>query len=169
MTRWEPQTLTFLLLRLNDWVRPVRLTADLLVRERMISKYADTFVKNLSLLGRLSLTQRGHYSQIKEGIGWLLRSEEGNKAVEKGLSAKDLEIKRACYNFAFQFGCVSPLLLVVKALADRDPAVRTLAISKGGLIPATDAVKHSLERALTDSLRTSSPQGPSDFCRKVSE
>ncbi len=143
--------LPFLLLRLNDWVNAVRHTADLLVRERLISKYADAFVDNLALLRRLALTQRGRYSEIMQGIAWLLRSEQGRKATQRGLSSDDLELRRACYEFAFQFESVDPMLLIEKGLSDRDPAVRAFVIGKCESIRDAGTTEHFLKRARTDA------------------
>jgi len=142
--------LPFLILRLNDWVVPIRITADLLIRERLTAKYADSFAANLSLLQRVWLTQRGQYSGIQDSIASLLTSEVGTQAIRRGLTSDDLEVRRACYKFAFQFACLDPAFLLEQALRTRDPAVRVLAIQKGAELPNA-VLKPHLERAGRDS------------------
>jgi hypothetical protein len=152
--------LPFLLLRLNDWVQEVRHTAHLLVRERLTIKYAPFFVSNIVLVSRLRLVRRGHQAEIVGAIECLLKSKDCQEAVETGLRSTDGHVKRACYELAFESASFDQVLLIERALSEKDPAVRLRAAERISVLPHAESVDHLLPRTMWGA-KTDDQSGPS--------
>jgi HEAT repeat protein len=142
--------LPFLLLRLNDWVQPVRQTALALVRLRVTSKYAPFFVMNIALVNRLRLARRGEQEGIVGEIEQLLRSEEGRTALLTGLASTDYQVKRACYKLGFGAESLHQIQLVEKALSEQDPAIRLQGAQRIASLSDPKSVEQLLSRAQKD-------------------
>lgn len=70
------EALPYILLRLGDWVLPVRATAEAALRTFFHSDYRDTFLHQLLLAERLSRVERVDLSGIQDEIYAFVVSEE---------------------------------------------------------------------------------------------
>lgn len=93
----DGQELLYLLIRLNDWVGPVRAQSRLAVDERINSEYASKFINNLPLVIRLRSRNRVSHHHIVESVFGLLNLEESFQAVMNGLESSTFITKRMCY------------------------------------------------------------------------
>ena len=92
------QALTFLLIRSNDWVKPVRKAAVVEVINRATSKNAEQFVSNLALIDRCSSKTRGDFSMARAAIDNLL-TERPDLLIQQ-LSQSNFRLRRAIYDLS---------------------------------------------------------------------
>lgn len=123
-TAVDGSELPFLLLRLNDWVAPVRFVAARAIQARIVPTYARAWVQNLGLLARIRAGGRSDHSWIARPIEALLQAETSRSALEAGLSAAATDVRRASVRIAAQ--AVAEDLLRI-ALRDTDPVTSRMA------------------------------------------
>jgi hypothetical protein len=103
--------LPFLLIRLNDWVPPVR--------------FAPHWVRCLGLVERVSRGGRATHTWLTSAVDALLRRPGCREAVLLGLEGGTVAARRACMRIAADFEDAVPHLR--RALRDPDPAVNHMA------------------------------------------
>lgn len=122
--RRDGQELSFLLLRLDDWVQPVRQLAISLVQSRLSPRYAPTFIGALAILSSLSLKKRASETKLTEWIHrWLLRPEFSN-SLREALTNDDRETRLAALSLCTKSPSLAPRDVVAIALEDPDLLVR---------------------------------------------
>ena len=92
----------YLLLRVNDWVSPVREAARATLWERLQPEYARHFVHNLPLVTRLTHCGRDDHSQFVASVFDRLRDPVSRPALLEGLSSTDREVRRTCFALAIE-------------------------------------------------------------------
>jgi HEAT repeat protein len=140
--------LPFLLLRLNDWVKPVREFARFFLDQRLVAAYAPFFVLNITLVDRLRFVQREQHLGAIDAIQQLLKSEA--TAVTSGLSSPDRAVKRICYEMYLGSTGSDCETLIVRALAEDDPAVRVQAAKAIASVQNKDRVESLMAAAMKD-------------------
>lgn len=143
--------LTFLLIRLNDWVFKVRETARLAIGPRLSPSYADSFVKNLPLVARLGQVARADQSQIVEAVESLLRRGECRDALLRGSRSNDRSVRRICFRLAAGAKDSDALAVLERALADSDTVLRLWAARQVSAGLGGDATENLLETMKRDS------------------
>jgi HEAT repeat protein len=141
--------LPFVLIRLNDWVAPVRDLAMSLMQERMRTEYARQLVMALPLVIRLRSTQRTSHAQTIDSILGVLRLPESREALQQGTKAADRQIRRIAFEIAAEAGAQSIETLFGAASADADPVVRLWAardLAASMPAHALDVALQALER-----------------------
>lgn len=119
--------LPFLLVRLNDWVAPVREQAQMAIKERLIPEYASVFIENIPLVIRLHSCRRVNHHNLVESVFSLLKRNECFQAVWNGLESKNSFAKQLCYRLALDLGnSIGPAILD-KALKELEPIIRLMA------------------------------------------
>jgi hypothetical protein len=141
------EVIPYILLRLTDWVDQVRSAAELLVRKRLHSEFADGFVSCLPLLDRLAGSTRLNPASVRE-IQGLLCTVACAAALLRGMSSPSHAVRRRCFrlsiaNAAFQLDDV-----LEKATSDPDVMVRMWAFESAAKIP--NCWRSLRERALND-------------------
>ena len=109
--------LSFLILRLNDWVPQIRESARKAVGERVHVKNAHHFLHCLPLVLRVAITTRSAHVWLIDAISLMLN--EAESVLHQGLRSLDREVRRACLRFALAGGSANAALEL--ALADSDP------------------------------------------------
>lgn len=142
--------LPFLLLRLNDWVKPVRETAHRLLRARLHPGYAPFFVINILLVNRLRSVQREDQQSMVAAVEHLLASPESRIALETGLCSLDRQVRRACYDVALRTASTDERALIVRALSEQDPMVRLEAAGRISSIPDNEVQERLFAGAMLD-------------------
>lgn len=120
----------FLLVRLVDWVEPVRRAADLGIMNKLKAQYSGAFVNSLGLLNRLSTNSRFRPA-YREWIDHLLKDPACASSILTGLDSTNRAIRRASYAIAAGNPMLSPNTIIDRALADDDVAVRRWAFTVG--------------------------------------
>lgn len=145
--RTDGAELPFLLLRLNDWVVPIRDIARDLVKARVREEYALFFVRDLALLLRIERCQRGEHRWLSEAMTELFQREGSAEALQAGLHSADRNVRRACLRFASTAAAPRAIAALKAALADADPMCRLWA-AKQLIAGATHDELPSLHAAL---------------------
>ncbi|MBW3625223.1 MAG: hypothetical protein KY468_17635, partial [Armatimonadetes bacterium] len=94
--------LPFLLVRLNDWVGPIRRAAREAVEERLNVRYAPHLVRNLELVFRIRDWQRASCVPYAERAADILKSPEGREWLIRGLDSRDRAVRRLCFELALE-------------------------------------------------------------------
>jgi len=159
--------LPFLLVRLNDWVAPVRAAAQSEVRARVTVVYAARWVSCLELLDRVRLGRRGDHAWLGAAVEGLLRRDDARVALEAGLVGGTRGVRRACVRIAA--GLTDSTRLLSLALRDADPItsgeaanVLCRSLDADALREALDVMQHGNTRARCLALDTWCDRIPQD-------
>jgi HEAT repeat protein len=126
--------LPFLLVRLNDWVDPVRESAAKAVLQRAGYDYGNHFYRNLPLVMRLDSCQRIKDDGIQQSVRRLLQTPASASIVKAGLNSTDRWLRRQSAQIILT-GTVSPDMDLLRLLlTNRDPIVRLWAARRLPLI-----------------------------------
>jgi HEAT repeat protein len=113
----------FLLMRLVDWVREVRLEAEGAVRDKLNVAYGDSFVRSLGLIGRLETNSR-YLPVYSRWIYDLLQSPECADSLRRGVDSESLEVRRRCHRIAIANRAFPANEVIRHAAADADVILR---------------------------------------------
>ncbi len=122
----DSQELPFLLVRLNDWVLPVREIAAEGVNARLRTDYAPYFLSNLLLVLHLRTCGRVNHALV-DAVTALLRRAECKEALLAGMHSKDKALRRASFQLAAGAEQSSRLVVIKAALTDADSVARAWA------------------------------------------
>jgi hypothetical protein len=142
----SPVVVPFILMRLVDWVEPVRLLAEVTIRDRLIAKYAGAVARCLALMERLErgLRFRSEYSSWIENF---LKRPECAAALMRHLS-RSLK----AYQLALDSPAISAREVIEQGIDS--PAV---VVRKWAILTALERLPESrekwLRRAAMDSYR----------------
>lgn len=120
--------LAFLLIRLNDWVKPVRDAAYEAVRTRLVPAYAPHFVRSLWLVERLERCGRADHEALVERVHGLLASPAGRPALREALGSNDRWLRRSCYRLLLETPAGDGPEIIRMAVHDEDAMIRLRAI-----------------------------------------
>lgn len=128
LTRLDTETsgreLPFILLRLNDWVQQVKVTALSMLRKRLKSDYAAHFVANLAHVQRLISCGRSDHADFVGSVRALLSKPENLTHLLPGMDSEDAVTRRMCFEWAVKAEAVADEEILLKALHDKDIIVR---------------------------------------------
>jgi HEAT repeat protein len=116
--------LPFLLIRLNDWVEPVRRSARRALRSRVTPEYAGHFVRNLPLVLRLKETRRADHASFVTEVIDLLKSPSCLPALWDGIRSPDRRVARSCFRIAGELEGEALRPVIDFGLRARDPLIR---------------------------------------------
>lgn len=119
--------LSFLLIRLNDWVAQVRAAAEVAVRERISTGYALHFLANISLVLRLRACGRVDRKFVDDICG-LLKLPECKEVLRTGMSSDDRVVRRISYQLAAESEPSTRSAIVQALMADPDAVARSWAV-----------------------------------------
>lgn len=123
----------FVLVRLTDWVEPVRRAADMELIEKVQPEYADTFIRCLGLLERLSESSRflrGYRDTVED----LLSRPVCARNVTAGLNSSSRSVRRACYRIATSNPAMEKREILDRALGEADVVIRSWAFASGPIL-----------------------------------
>lgn len=146
----DGEELAFLLIRLNDWVRPVRDAAKGAVTARIRPDYAPHFIRNLTLVFRLADQSRVAHQATLTAITRLLRSRECRGALRDAIGASDHDVRRIAYRVLIEDSGPDQLSVLHTALASEDPVLRLWAARELRSRLDGQALRDVLERLIAD-------------------
>lgn len=114
----------YLLIRINDWVYPVREAARIALQARLHPDYARHFVRSLLLVNRLADCGRYDHTEFVAAVLDRLRAPEARPALLEGLSSTDRAVRRACFRLAIEAADIPLPDFLQRALRDDDTIVR---------------------------------------------
>ncbi len=115
---------SYLLLRLNDWVEPVRRLARQTLQKWLTPAYAPHFLANLPLVLRLELCGRAEHTDFVQSVAKLLRSPECRDLLLQNAATGDRATRRACLRLATEGEEAGRLSILRSALDDSDSLIR---------------------------------------------
>ncbi len=118
----------FLILRCNDWVKPIASVAQQALRDRLRPDYAEHFLRSYALLLQLAVARRNDLSALWHAIRALLQSAACASAVQAACGSEDRIVRRGAFEIAVEAsrqdspsGDVESLRqILLRALASRD-------------------------------------------------
>lgn len=122
--RRDGSELPFLLLRMNDWVGPIREAVRGFVSNRIHEEYAPYFIRDMALLLRIEKCQRTKHVWISEAMKELFQKDGSTSALLEGLRDTDGFIRRACLQLAIGRSNEVANAALATALTDVDPMSR---------------------------------------------
>ncbi|WP_411345952.1 HEAT repeat domain-containing protein [Paenibacillus sp. WLX1005] len=117
----------FLLIRMNDWVSSIRFRAHKALQQRIHEHNADIFIQNIALVQRLTDCGREHrerYDALIEAVYELLRRPACAVALQAGMQAEEVYIRRFCFQLGLQCDHLNTEQLLQWALQDVDSSIR---------------------------------------------
>jgi HEAT repeat protein len=135
--------LPFLLLRLNDWVSPIRELSAKAVLDRIKANYLPRFVDHLPLVNRLNECGRSDHAQVLSSIRDLLQAPEAMPYLVTSLSGKNMLLRRLSMKVIAAFPSPAATTAFLDSVKSRDPILRLWACR--GLIrclPANELASH---------------------------
>jgi HEAT repeat protein len=122
----------FIVARLNDFVRSVRLTAESVLAPRIGLDHVDMLVYVLPLVVQLATWLRGAQSSTRQRILDLFADptdDRVTKALESGASAEDPDVRRQAFEILAKrhAGTVAILSVLDRAIDDKSPSTRAWA------------------------------------------
>ena len=118
--------LPFLLMRVNDWVRPVRELARRLLRERVRLEYGAHFLRWLPLVVRLRRVHRWDQSELIEAIDEMISLPEAVLFLVPGCESDDSAVRQFCFEQLYDRHGGDKETLINKVLADAEPMIRRM-------------------------------------------
>ncbi|GLC28920.1 HEAT repeat domain-containing protein [Clostridium omnivorum] len=111
----------YLLIRTNDWVRPVRSISKEQLLRYITSEYAAYFVSNLPLVLRLKECSRDEHIDIVDAVVSIISSVEGSHILISGLQTADPKIRLACYKIILQTKVANNRTIINHLIKDTNP------------------------------------------------
>lgn len=114
----------FLVIRLNDWVAPIRTAANKAIAKRLTPKFAARLVEALPLVFRLETCGRADHQPFIKNCIQLLRHTDFRQALIGGFRSSDRFVQRSCLEVALGAQDLDRRDLFRLAMAASDPIVR---------------------------------------------
>jgi HEAT repeat protein len=122
--RREGSELPYLLLRVTDWVYPVRRAALQAVMERIREDYIPHFVQNLALVLRLEQVERGRPDELLAAVTSLLIATSARGAMMAALRAPSRQVRRGAFQMLLAADADPTDLVLLAPRKVSDPVIR---------------------------------------------
>jgi HEAT repeat protein len=142
--------LPFLLIRLNDWVEPVRDAAYEAVQARLVPACAPHVVRSLWLVERLERCGRADHEALVGRVHELLTGPAGRPALRAALTTDDRWLRRSCYRLLLDRPGEDGPEIIRMAVRDEDAMIRLRAIRAAGVVLDTNGLREILEQVGRD-------------------
>jgi len=111
----------YILIRLNDWVRQVRIMSQKQIKRYLKPEYARDFVRNLPLVLRLKECSRDDHLEVVNSVISIISSEEGSNELINGLETDDPKLRLACYKIILQTKLMDTRTIIKNIMKDSNP------------------------------------------------
>jgi hypothetical protein len=111
----------YLLIRINDWVRPVRNAAKLELLRYITQEHTVNFVNNLPMILRLRECSRDEHADVVDAVVSILSSAEGSQKLISGLKSTDSKVRLACYKIILQTKVIDNRNIISCLIKDSNP------------------------------------------------
>lgn len=113
--------ISYLLIRINDWVREVRNISKVQLMRYLTPEHALSFVNNLPLVLRLEKCSRDEYFDIINTVISILSSDECSPKLISGLQSTDSKVRLSCYKIILKTRILDNKSVVNYLVKDTDP------------------------------------------------
>ena len=114
--------LSYLLIRANDWVVPIRNRSWSAIRRRLPTASAEVLVSNIGVIGRLADKTRLDMTGLLSDIHGALAARQ--ESIEIAISSEDFRIRRAGYDIAWKLEEERRVKFIRRGLNDLDSLIR---------------------------------------------
>ena len=118
----------YIIIRLNDWVYPVRIVAKDALNKRLILNNAKDIIDNLTLIYRLKNCKRDTYEEIISKVNNLLTSKDCCDVLFNGLKSENPKVRQYCYEIVINSGVADNSTLVEYITKERLEFIRVKVI-----------------------------------------
>jgi HEAT repeat protein len=116
--------LSYLLIRQNDWVKPISNDARCAVQARLDKDYVPEFMANLPLvLHLLTFSRHDHSDLVRQVIGMLVQPQH-DELLEKVIHSDDLAVRRGIVRLTLKADDQHRPRVIKHALASNDGVIR---------------------------------------------
>lgn len=147
----------FLLVRINDWVKPVRAAARLAILGRLLEARegdlgrCQELLENILLTDRIEHWGRDDHRSIREAIDKTLMSAAFGAVMEQGLSFNRSVLRGRMYRFALERDANSPAPILMRAMTSRMNTHRLWAAREATKRLSGDELRRIVELMRRDS------------------
>ena len=114
----------YLLLRMNDWVHSISYLAKKAVIERLNIQNINVIVDNLPLIMRLENCSHNEHKDILDITISLLKQKEAEEALKYGISSKDINVRKYCYEIIVQNAIWDTTAILNCLIKELNPQIR---------------------------------------------
>lgn len=114
----------WLLIRLNDWVSPIRFKAYRALKQKIHIRNIEYFIQSIWLVQRLVGRGKEHHELLNTQIQQLIAQPEAQLALTHHLHSPDVYIRKFCYSMMLQTEATDQYFLLTSALQDQALAIR---------------------------------------------
>lgn len=114
----------WLLIRLNDWVSPIRFKAYRALKQKIHIRNTEYFIQSIWLIQRLVGRGKEHHELLNTQIQQLIAEPEARPALEHHMHSTDVYIRQFCYNMMLKTEAADRYALFTSALQDHALAIR---------------------------------------------
>lgn len=140
------KTLPFILLRLNDWVYPVRQAALTGLSKKIEGSSDEDVIEALPFIEKLRKSKRCQYDTINSMIMEKLNSQ--NTIIKNGLMSEDIRTRRFCVSVLPHLEKVDNTMLLTHLKSEKDPFLRRMVFQS--LLNSNIDIEKLSEKMLTD-------------------
>ena len=124
--------LTFLILRANDWVKPVRDLAWRMIRRRLVPEYAAAFAGNMGVVVALETKTRTSMDGLLADVYHFLLTDPG--ALDTAIGHDDFRVRRGAFRIAYRHDEERRVGFIKRALRDADSLTRLVAARQAAML-----------------------------------
>lgn len=114
----------WLLIRLNDWVSPIRFKAYRALKQKIHIRNTEYFIQSIWLVQRLVGRGKEHHELLNTQIQQLIAQPEARPALEHYMHSTDVYIRQFCYNMMLKTEAADRYALFTSALQDQALVIR---------------------------------------------
>ncbi len=122
--RTDGLELSFLLIRLNDWVVPIRNAAERAILDRLRPEYAEHFIRCLPLVFSLKDKGRINHGTVVEAIIALLQGADARTSLRHALNDRHRAVSRLAFWLLVQHPQSDLISILTDALTTKDTVIR---------------------------------------------
>ncbi|WP_346962539.1 hypothetical protein [Clostridium sp.] len=111
----------YLLIRINDWVRPVRNISKEQLLRYLTPEHTMSFINNLPLVLRLGECSREEHIDVIDAVVSLLSSSESSQKLISGLQSPDSKVRLACYKIILKIRILDSKSIINYLIKDTNP------------------------------------------------
>ncbi|HOQ38170.1 MAG TPA: hypothetical protein PLR73_10745 [Acetivibrio sp.] len=119
----DPRMVPYILLRLNDWVLPVRNLAADILKNTLVSENIDTFIENFCLIDKLHNVSRVDLKGVRNGIVEYLKNDNVIDKIKTRLRHENVKKRLFCYSL-LEDKIAEDIDIINSALKDKSFEIR---------------------------------------------
>lgn len=142
--------LSYFLIRMNDWVMPIRNCAKVAVNNSLKQNDIKTIVNNLPLIFRLKDCERDEHTDFIQDVLKMLSQNECLEEIKNGLKSSDPRVRLCCYEIIMNAKYLDNKTIINYLIKERIPYIRLTVLRKIESIITEDELNEAVASLLKD-------------------